>query len=339
MNALAPVHDWLINTWMAQGWPGWVWHALWTLVLGVIIALFLVTSVILLVWMERKVAGDIQSRLGPIRVGPFGLLQCVADALKLLLKEDIIPKAADKPLFVLAPMVVFIPALMVMVALPFSERWIVSDLNIGILYIAAISSISVLGLIMAGWGSNNKWALLGGMRSAAQLISYEVPMVLAMVSVVMMAGSLSTVRIVQAQSSMWYIIQQPLAFLIFFIAALAETNRTPFDLPEAESELVAGFHVEYSGMRFAFFFLGEYVHLFFISAFAATLFLGGWQGPILPPAFWLLLKTGAIIFVAMWLRWTLPRLRVDQMMGFAWKVLIPAALLNLVITALLVVGR
>jgi len=303
---------------------------------AVIILALVLAMVIILVWMERKVAGDIQSRIGPLRVGKFGLLQCVADALKLLLKEDIIPAAADRWVFIVGPFVVFVPAVLVFVVIPFSRHLIVRDLNLGVLYVVAIAALPVIGLIMSGWGSNNKYALVSALRAAAQAISYEVPLALALAAVVMMVGSLSTVSIVEAQRQHgWFIYLQPIAFLLFLTAGLAEVNRIPFDIPEAESELVAGWHVEYSGMRFAFFFMGEYAHLFFVSCFATTLFLGGWSGPLLPPVVWFFGKTFAVIFVLMWIRWTFPRLRVDQMMGFSWKFLLPLGLLNLLATGFL----
>lgn len=303
---------------------------------AVIILALVLAMVIILVWMERKVAGDIQSRIGPLRVGKFGLLQCVADALKLLLKEDIIPAAADRWVFIVGPFVVFVPAVLVFIVIPFSRHLIVRDLNLGVLYVVAIAALPVIGLIMSGWGSNNKYALVSALRAAAQAISYEVPLALALAAVVMMVGSLSTVSIVEAQRQHgWFIYLQPIAFLLFLTAGLAEVNRIPFDIPEAESELVAGWHVEYSGMRFAFFFMGEYAHLFFVSCFATTLFLGGWSGPLLPPVVWFFGKTFAVIFVLMWIRWTFPRLRVDQMMGFSWKFLLPLGLLNLLATGFL----
>jgi len=223
---------------------------------------------------------------------------------------------------------------MVFVAIPFGKNLIVKDLNVGILYIMAVSSVCVLGIFMAGWGSNNKYSLLGGMRSAAQIISYEIPLILSIIIVSMHANSLSMQKIVAAQSGCWYIFypNMMLAFVVYMISATAEVNRVPFDIPEAESELVAGFHTEYSGMKFAMFFIGEYTNVFIISAIATTLFLGGWQGPILPPVVWFLVKTYGIVFILMWVRWTFPRVRVDQLMGFAWKVLTPISLFNLAIT-------
>jgi NADH-quinone oxidoreductase subunit H len=323
------------RSWVNAGWPLIVWQWLWLLIICVAVIVFILLSVLFLVWLERKVSGDIQSRVGPVRVGPFGLIQTMADALKLLTKEDIIPTRADRWLFVLAPFLVFVPALVVYVVLPFGHNLTPADLNIALLFVVAAGSVPVIGLLMAGWGSNNKWSLLGALRSAAQIISYEVPLVLSLLAVVLWAGTLSTVGIVKAQAGLWYIAYPPLtlAFLIYLIASVAEVNRTPFDIPEAESELVAGFHTEYSGMRFAFFFLAEYAHTFFVAGLGATLFLGGWEGPLLPGWLWFLAKSYALVIIIMWLRWTVPRVRVDQLMNFSWKVLLPISLLDLMIVA------
>jgi NADH-quinone oxidoreductase subunit H len=289
------------------------------------------------VLLERKISGWIQSRLGPKHVGPQGLLQTIADTIKLLQKEHIVPRHADTKIFATAVLVVPLAALLDYVVIPFgTTRWgplIFRDLNIGVLYFAATSSLVVVGILMAGWGSNNKYALLGGLRSAAQMVSYEIPMGLALITVALLAGSLSTVTIVNAQRHLWFGVAQPVAFLIFLIAATAEVNRVPFDLVEAESELVAGYFSEYSGMRFALFQLGEYGEMFAMAGMAVTLFLGGWRGPILPPVLWFVIKLYALIFVFMWVRWTLPRFRIDQLLGFSWKVLIPVSLVNLVVTA------
>ncbi len=292
------------------------------------------------VLLERKISGWIQSRLGPKHVGPQGLLQTIADTIKLLHKENIVPRNADATIFASAVVVVPLAALLDYVVIPFGTTragpLIYRDLNIGVLYFAATSSLVVVGILMAGWGSNNKYALIGGLRSAAQMVSYEIPIGLALITVAMLAGSLSTVTIVNAQRTVWFGVVQPVAFLIFLISATAEVNRVPFDLVEAESELVAGYFSEYSGMRFALFQLGEYGEMFAMAAMAVTLFLGGWRGPVLPPVLWFVIKLYALIFVFMWVRWTFPRFRIDQLLTFSWKVLIPVALVNLVVTAYVV---
>ena len=310
------------------------------MLIGVVVVLALVLGIVTyLIYFERKVIGWMQGRIGPNRVGPLGLLQSVADVLKLLIKEDIIPANADRALFLLAPVIAFVPSFMVLAVIPYTASHIfTANLNVGLLYYIALSSLTILGIVMAGWASNNKYSLLGGMRSAAQMISYEIPLGLSVLGVVMLAGSLNLVTIVQHQSTDrfgWYIIPQIIGFVVFMIAALVELNRTPFDLPEAESELVAGYFTEYSGFRFAFFMLSEYVYVFAISALATTLFLGGWAGPFLPSWLWFAIKTSAIIFFLFWVRATMPRMRGDQLMSFAWKVLIPVALFNVVLTGAL----
>ncbi|MEZ5357998.1 MAG: NADH-quinone oxidoreductase subunit NuoH [Candidatus Zixiibacteriota bacterium] len=286
-----------------------------------------------LVWWERKISAHIQQRFGPMMTGWHGVLQTIADAVKLIQKEDITPKVADRAVFFWAPIICFACAFAAYVVIPWGDGLIVSDLNVGILYIIAITTFTIISLLMAGWGSNNKYALLGGMRSAAQAVSYEVPLALSILGVVMVSGSMSMQEIVKAQSGWggfhWNIFFQPLGFFIYIIAATAEANRTPFDLPEAEQELIAGFNVEYSGMKFAMFFLAEFVNMFTVSAIATTVFLGGWNGPILPSWVWFLGKTLFMVFLFMMFRWTYPRLRVDQLMEFAWKVLLPLAFLNI----------
>ncbi|MBM7690694.1 NADH-quinone oxidoreductase subunit H [Peribacillus deserti] len=310
---------------------------------------FLLATVLLLVILgfvtyailaERKVMGFMQLRQGPNQVGGrWGLLQTVADVLKLLIKEDTIPKSADRPLFILAPVIAFAPAFMVVAVIPFTDKLQFADIGVGLLYYIAISGISTVGIVTGGWASNNKYALLGGMRAAAQMISYEIPLVMSVLGVILLAGSLNLNDIVDAQSSGWYILKQPIGFIIFLVASIAELNRTPFDLPEAESELVAGFHVEYSGFRWAFFMLSEYVYLFAMASLTTVLFLGGW-GPLpfmdfIPGAVWFSLKFSLIVFLLIWVRVTLPRLRADQLMEFGWKVLLPVALANIFLTALL----
>jgi len=297
---------------------------------------FIVVVVLFLVWWERKVSAHIQMRLGPMRVGWHGALQTIADAVKLLQKEDITPANVDRSVYFWAPVITFVAAAAVYVTIPFGKGLIVRDLNIGILYILAITTFTVIGLLMAGWSSNNKYTLLGGFRSAAQIVSYEVPMVLAILGVTMFTQTFSMVEIVgqQAKFYQWYVWRQPIGFLIYLVAATAECNRTPFDLPEADSELVAGFVTEYSGMKFAMFFLAEFINMFTVSAIATTLFFGGWNGPLLPSWIWFMVKTLIGVFVLMWFRWTYPRLRVDQLMGFAWKFLLPLAFANLLVTGL-----
>jgi len=293
---------------------------------------FVVFNALILTWAERKVAGHMQRRIGPKEVGPYGLIQPIADALKLLGKEILTPRDVDKPLYYLAPMIIFVPVLVSFVVIPFSASLQVMDINVGILVILAFSSLSVFSILMAGWGSNNKYALIGAIRSIAQNIAYEIPLLLALLPVIMMTNSFSLKTIVEAQSGLWFVVYQPLAFLIYFIASVAETNRTPFDLPEAESELVAGYHTEYSGMRFALFFLAEYTNIFIVSAVAVTFFLGGYQGPFLPGIVWFLLKSYLLVFVIMWLRWTFPRVRFDQLLNISWKALIPLSFINLLVT-------
>ena len=309
---------------------------------GTLVILFVSVNALFLVWMERRVSARIQLRRGPIHVGWQGLLQTVADAVKLLTKELVTPSRADKFLYWLAPVLVFAPTIAAFLILPLSESFVIRDLNIGFLFVFSLTNISFIGIFIAGWSSNSKYALLGSMRAVAQNISYEIPLLLSTMGVVMMAETLKLSGIVTAQSTTWFVVPQFLAFVIFITSALAEANRAPFDIPEAESELVAGFHTEYSGMRFALFFLGEYTAIFISSAIAAALFLGGWREPAVPwislaglGPLWFLLKTYAIVFVVMWIRWTFPRLRSDQLMALAWKVLIPLALLNLFLTAVM----
>ena len=286
-----------------------------------------------LIWLERRLLALWQDRYGPNRVGPFGLLQVVADTVKLLFKEDWIPPFADKPVFVLAPAVVLVTVLLSFAVLPVAPGiGIVDDLDVGLLWFLAMSSMGAYSVVLAGWASNNKYSLLGGMRSAAQVLSYEVFMGLSIMGVVILAGSFSLRQIVEAQKGLWFCVPQFLGLCVFLIAGLAETHRLPFDLPEAESELVAGYHSEYSGMKFGLFFVGEYLGITLVSSLIATLFFGGWLGPFLPPVLWFLLKTGAFIALFILARAALPRPRYDQLMACGWKVLLPLSLLNLAVT-------
>lgn len=286
-----------------------------------------------------------------MEVGPHGLLQPLADGLKLFFKEDIIPAGADKLIFSIAPIIVLVSALIGFAVIPFGKESItifgitfrpfITDINIGILYIFAFASLGVYGVILGGWASNSKYALLGGLRSAAQMVSYELSLGLSIIGVLLLSQSLSMVKIVEAQQNIWFIVLQPIAFVIYVISAVAETNRLPFDLPEAESELVAGFFTEYSGMRFAFFFLAEYANMIMVSCIATVLFLGGWHAPFkflefIPPVIWFILKAYTILFFFIWIRGTLPRLRYDQLMKFGWKVMLPLALANIVVTSIII---
>ncbi len=316
-----------------------------TIKIALVIGILLLT-IAYLIWVERKVMAHMQVRLGPMRVGWHGLLQPIADGLKLIFKEDIIPAKADKIVFVLAPVIATVPALITFAVIPFGDKinilgysfdMVITDVNIGILYILAVTSMGVYGIVLAGWSSNNKYSLLGGLRSAAQMISYELSLGLALIGVLMVTQSLSLVDIVNAQSKYWFVLIQPLGFLIYAISAIAEVNRCPFDLPEAETELVAGFHTEYSSMKFALFFMAEYANIITVSAIAVTFFFGGWRGPFLPPIVWFLIKLFLCIFFFIWLRSTYPRLRYDQLMKFGWKILLPVALVNILITGVVLV--
>ena len=315
--------------------------------LVVLVALLLLAAY--LIYVERRLLGFMQLRLGPNRAGPQGLLQPLADIVKLLAKEDLVPAGADRVIFLYAPAVVAASALLIFAVVPFARGWtfrgqeipgVISDLNVGLLFVLALSSLGVYGVALGGWASNSKFSLLGAIRGAAQMISYEVSLGLSLVPVVMLAHSFSLVEIVRAQERLPFLILQPLAFLIFFISSVAEMKRTPFDIPEAENELVAGYHTEYSGMRFGFYFLGEYVTMVTLGALVAVFFLGGWRGPFLPPLFWFLIKVSLVVFTIIWIRATYPRLRYDQLMEFGWKILIPLALLNIIITggAMLALG-
>ncbi|WP_431305429.1 NADH-quinone oxidoreductase subunit NuoH [Sediminicoccus sp. BL-A-41-H5] len=300
----------------------------------------ILVAVAYLTWAERKVLGAMQMRRGPNVVGPFGLLQPFADALKMLMKETIIPSGASRGLFILAPMLTFILAMMAWAVIPVNDGWAIADINVGILYLFAISSLGVYGIIIAGWASNSKYAFLGALRSAAQMVSYEVSMGFVIVTVLLCVGSLNLTEIVRAQENLWFAIPLFPMFVIFFISTLAETNRAPFDLPEGESELVAGFFVEYSSMSFALFFLGEYANMILMSALTTILFLGGWYPPLdiaplnwIPGPVWFALKVAALLFVFIWVRATFPRYRYDQLMRLGWKVFLPFSLVWLVLTA------
>ncbi len=313
----------------------------------VVVVLAVLTGCAYATWLERKLVGHFQHRIGPNLAGPFGLLQPIADAIKLIFKEDIVPDNAERVTYALAPILMFIPAMLNFAVVPFGDTvtlfghkidMVVSDLNIGILFVFAVTSLGVYGIVLAGWSSGSKYSLLGGIRSSAQMISYEVAYGLSIMGVLVIAQTFSLNELVAQQASVWhwFIFRQPVGFVIYVICAIAETNRSPFDLPEAESELVAGYHTEYSSMRFAMFYIGEYANMISVSCVATTLFLGGWQGPFLPPVVWFVIKVIFFMSVYIWIRATLPRLRYDQLMYLGWKVLFPLALLNVMVTSLIV---
>jgi NADH-quinone oxidoreductase subunit H len=323
----------------------------WTLK-SVVIFLIIVGGFAYTTLFERRVQARMQTRIGPNRAGPWGLLQPVADGIKLIFKEELIPAQADKLLFLLAPVVTVLPALIVLAVIPLGPTvqiagreyslGLASNVNVGVLYILAVTSIAVYGVVIAGWSSGNKYALLGGLRSSAQMVSYELALGLAVIGPIMLAGSMSIDQIIAGQRGLWYAILQPLGFLIYFTAVVAEVNRSPFDMPEAEQELTAGYHVEYSGMKFALFFMAEYGKMIAVSFIGATLFLGGYLGPFVDRFWWLgpiylTIKVVALLFVMVWLRATLPRFRYDRLMAFGWKILLPLSLLNVLVTALVFV--
>lgn len=313
----------------------------------VVIYMALMTAIAYSTYFERKVVARIQHRIGPNVTGPFGLLQPIADAIKMLLKEEIRPAMANKFFYVLAPIISFVTASMAIAVIPIGDwvsiggqriQLIISDLNIGILYVFAVTSLGIYGIVLAGWSSNSKYSMLGGLRATAQMISYEVSLGLGLIGVLLLSQTFSIGEIVRQQSGSvlnWYIFKQPVAFFVYFISAMAETNRNPFDMPEAESELVAGYHTEYAGMSFGMFFLAEYANMITVSAIAASMFFGGWNGPFFPPVIWFLIKVVAFMFVYVWVRGTLPRLRYDQLMRFGWLVLFPVGILNVMVTALI----
>jgi NADH-quinone oxidoreductase subunit H len=323
----------------------------WTLK-SVVIFLIIVGGFAYTTLFERRVQARMQTRIGPNRAGPWGLLQPVADGIKLIFKEELIPAQADKLLFLLAPVVTVLPALIILAVIPLGPTvqiagkqyslGLASNVNVGVLYILAVASIAVYGIVIAGWSSGNKYALMGGLRSSAQMVSYELALGLAVIGPIMLAGSMSIDQIISGQRGLWYIVLQPLGFLIYFIATVAEVNRSPFDMPEAEQELTAGYHVEYSGMKFALFFMAEYGKMIAVSFIGATLFLGGWLGPFVDRFWWLgpiylVIKVVALLFVMVWLRATLPRFRYDRLMAFGWKILLPLSLFNVLVTAVVFV--
>ena len=319
---------------------------------SLILIVVLLTGFAYLTYYERKALARIQVRIGPNRAGPGGWLQPVADAIKLIFKEELIPARADRLVFILAPIITVIPALIILAVVPWGDRITlfgreismgIADVNVGVLYILAVASISVYGIVLAGWASNNKYAMMGGLRSSAQMISYELALGLAFIGPVMLAGSLSIQDIIKAQSPVWFAVYQPIGFVIFLIASLAEVNRAPFDMPEAEQELVAGYHTEYSGMKFALFFMAEYIKMLAVSVIAASLFLGGYRGPLVDVWPWLgpiylFLKVFVLLFGMIWVRATLPRFRYDRLMAFGWKVMLPIALANVFFTAVVIVA-
>jgi len=336
-NLILNIGNWLIG-WLSTFLPVWAVDLIMDVLIIVILLAIAIVAVVVLSFLERKVAGRIGDRYGPNRWGPYGVLQAFADAIKMLTKEDIVPSVANAQIFNLAPAIASFAALMTYAVIPWGKGLVAADLNIGILYFAAVGSLSTLALMSSGFGSRNKYALISGFRAAAQLISYEIPMGLSIIAVVMMSGSMSTQQIVLAQQQNgWYIMIMPAVFLIYFMAASAEMLRGPFDLVEADSEIVAGHFVEYSGMKFALFFVAEYAHLLAGSAMIVTLFLGGWSGPILPSWFWFAIKAFCVIFVFMWIRNTFPRIRIDQVLNFSWKALVPTSLMALLITG--IVGK
>jgi len=307
----------------------------------IIIISFIFLNAIMMGYLERKIAGHVQRRPGPMEVGFHGILQLVVDGVKLVAKELLIPINVDRTFFRLAPILSFTPVILPLLVIPFSEKLQARDLNLGLLFIVSMTSINVMALLVGGWGSNNKYSMFGAMRAVAQSIAYEIPILLSMLAIILMTNTLSLKEIVGAQQKIWFVLLQPIAFIIYIISGIAETNRAPFDLPEAESELTAGFHTEYSGMGFSLFFLGEYTNMFTVASVATVLFLGGWHGPSLPYGeylgiVWFFLKVYFLLFFMIMIRWTYPRVRFDQLLNFAWKYLVPFSLVNILITAVVV---
>jgi NADH-quinone oxidoreductase subunit H len=317
-----------------------------TVIKAVVVVTVLLLTCAWMTYAERKILARMQSRIGPNVAGWKGLLQPVADLVKLLFKEEVIPGGAQRTLYLLAPLLAFIPAMLPIAMIPFGNKitlfgreinLVIANYDNGLLFILAVASLSVYGIVMAGWSANSKYSLLGGLRSSAQMISYEIGIGMSLIGIVLLAGTLNLVDIVEQQNVWykWFIFRQPVGFLLYFVCAIAETNRAPFDLPEAESELVAGYFTEYSSMRFGLFFVGEYANMVTVATVATTLFLGGWQGPLLPPVLWFIIKAVAVLFVYIWIRASLPRFRYDQLMKFGWYVVIPLALANILVTALI----
>lgn len=336
-NIFVNIADWLRDLLGGLGVPDLYSDFILMLVKLSAVMLFIMLNAIFLVYMERKVAAFIQSRIGPNRVGPKGLLQPLVDVVKLMTKEIILPKKADLAVFLLAPVLIVVPPIVIYSVLPFGKNLVAVDLNVGLLFVIAVGSLSTLLLWMSGWSSNSKYSLVGGMRAVAQMVSYELPLVLAMLGVVMITGTLNLSDIIEAQQNVWFIFTQPIAFVVFFIAAMSEVNRAPFDLVEGESEIIAGPYTEYSGMGFAMFYgLAELVNTMIMAAMCTILFLGGWLAPFgldfIPSWVWFFLKMYLMIFIFMWVRWTYPRIRVDQLMAFGWKVLVPLSLANIFVT-------
>jgi len=328
VNIAHALTHWLMSLGVSAGWSDFIL----LIVQWICIVAIVVVNICILIWLERKVAGFIQLRPGPNRLGPWGCFQTIADAIKLLTKEDTIPAAVDKWVFLSAPLLFILVAVTLYCVIPMGKGMAVVNLNVGVLFFISVASLSTVCLLMAGWSSNCKYSLIGAMRAIAQMVSYEIPLAFSLLGVVMIAGSLNLQDIVAAQHNVWFICFQPIAFITYFIAATAELNRGPFDMPEAEQELVAGAYTEYTGMRWALFFLAEYTNLVAVSALASTMFLGGWQGPWLPSWLWIPLKTYLVMMLFFWIKWTFPRIRMDKLMEFSWKFLLPVSLANILVT-------